>query len=141
MAGGRDLAAEELVTVNNHTLAVLRGDDPVLKLLDNRVQSFFRFACKWKPDAAPSGITAPLEMKTGRSIIQTDDSATRHGIKSTREEFSLAARKEASRLGFSFFGSELILVGDEARRIIYLTWLNYGRDILNRFLGIESQGN
>jgi len=131
----RDLTEEELEALNNHTLAVLQGSDPVLKLLDNRVQSFFRFACKWKADAVTSGISAPLEMKTGKSILKTDDdSATRQVIKSTQEEFLLAAKKETLRLGFAYFGSDLIEVGKKARNIVSLACTNYGQDILERLM-------
>lgn len=138
----RDLAAEEYGILKSHTLAVLRGNDPVLKLLDNRVQSFFRFACKWKPEHTLFGISAPLEMKTGRSIMKTEDDASlSHGIKSTKEEFLLAAKREASRLGFAYFGSELIEVGNEARCVISLACTNYARDILDRFLGVTTEGN
>ncbi|KAL7539911.1 hypothetical protein ACHAXR_009701 [Thalassiosira sp. AJA248-18] len=138
----RDLAEEEVVTLKSHTLAVLHGNDPVLKLLDNRVQSFFRFSCKWKSDAATYETTAPLEMKTGRSILKTDNiAAARHGIKSTKGDFTLAAKREASRLGFAYFGSDLIEVGDEARTIISLACANYGPDILDRFLGVAWEDN
>ena len=132
----RDLTEEELALLSNHALAVLKGNDPVLKLLDNRVQSFFRFACKWKSDTASSGsTTAPLEMKTGRSILKgdNDDITARHGIKSTKKEFEVAAKKEVSRLGFGFFGSDLIMAGNDARGIISLACINFGQDILDRF--------
>ena len=131
---GRDLTKGEVEALNNHARAVLHGNDPVLKLLDNRVQGFFRFACKWKPEAAASSTVAPLEMKTGRSVLKTDcDAAMRHGIKSTKEEFLLAASKEALRLGLAYFGSELVEVGNEARIIVSLACTNYGREILGRF--------
>jgi len=136
----RNLGEEELSTLKNHTLAVLHGNDPVLKLLDNRVQSFFRFACKWKSEGASSEIKAPLEMKTGRSILLSDDT-TRHGMKSIKGEFSLAAKKEASRLGFAFFGPDLIEVGNDARSIITLACTNFGQDIISRFLDVAWDRN
>ena len=80
-------------------------------------------------------------MKTGRSVLKSEDNvAPRHGIKSTKEEFSAAAKKEASRLGFTNFASDLILVGNEARSIVSLACANYGTDILDRFLIAASQG-
>ncbi len=135
----RDLTEDELGALKNHTTAVLHGNDPVLKLLDNRVQSFFRFACKWKPDTASSsaGSTAPVEMKTGRTILKGsgDDVIARHGLKSTKEEFTIAAMKEALRLGFAYVGtSDLIKSSHEARGIIGLACTNYGHDVLDRFL-------
>jgi hypothetical protein len=132
----RDLAEDEITALTNHTLAVLRGIDPVLKLLDNRVQGFFRFACRWKPDTSPSdGNAAPPEMRTGRSALASgDDASSRHGIESTKEKFLRAAKREASRLGFSDFSADLIDAGNEARAIVNLGCVNYDRDILERFL-------
>jgi len=127
----RDLNEDESSTLRNRALAVLNGDDPVLKLLDNRVRSFFRFVCKWKPDN--SCTTVPLEMKTGRSVLKEGDTAPA-AIPSTKQEFILAAEKEVLRLGFAYFGSDLIKAGNQARGIIALACKNYGRDILNRLL-------
>ena len=138
----RDLSEDEIAALSNHTLAVLHGSDPVLKLLDNRVQGFFRFACKWKPDTAPSTPAAPPEMRTGRSALEDGDNAVaRHAIKSTKREFLSAAKKEASRLGFGDFSSDLIDAGNEARGIINLACVNYGRDILDRFLSAACEVN
>ena len=143
----RDLTSEEQTTLSNHTIAVLHGNDPVLKLLDNRVQSFFRFACKWKPDSTPStssGTAAPLEMKTGRSVLKggvNDTSAAMQGIKSTKQEFETAANKEGLRLAFAFFVNDLIKAGNEARGIISLACMNYGQGILDRFLGVAWDNN
>ena len=140
-AAERDLSEDEIAALSNHTLAVLHGNDPVLKLLDNRVQGFFRFACKWKPDTAPSTPAAPPEMRTGRSARGDGDNAVRHGIKSTKGEFLSAAKKEASRLGFDDFASDLIDAGNEARGIINLACVNYGRDILDQFLTAACEVN
>jgi hypothetical protein len=124
----RDLAEDEITALTNHGLAVLRGNDPVLKLLDNRVQSFFRFACRWKPDNTPSDGNAALpEMRTGRSALAS--AVPRNGIESTKEKFLRAAKKEALRLGFSNFSSDLIDAGNDARAIVNLACVNYG-DIL-----------
>lgn len=129
----RDLSEDEFGSLRNLSLAVLNGNDPVLKLLDNRVQSFFRYACKWNPT---STILVPLDMRTGRSTMSnSDDVATRqHGIPSTKDEFLNAAKKEALRLGFADFCSELIDAGNEARCIVNLACVNYGKGILDRFL-------
>ena len=126
----RDLNEDESSTLKHRALVVLNGDDPVLKLLDNRVRSFFRFACKWKPDN--SCTTVPLEMKTGRSVLKEGDTTT--AIPSTKAGFLLAAEKEVLRLGFAYFGSDLIKAGNKAQGIIALACKNYGRDILDRLL-------
>ncbi|KAL3811621.1 hypothetical protein ACHAXA_006693 [Cyclostephanos tholiformis] len=131
----RDLAEDEIEALTNHTLAVLRGNDPVLKLLDNRVQGFFRFACRWKPDTDPSdGNAVPPEMRTGRPALAAEDYGSMHGIKSTKEKFLMAAKKEASRLGFFDSSSDFIDAGYEARAIVNLACVNYSQDVLVRFL-------
>ncbi len=141
-AAGRDLSEDEIEALSNRTLAVLHGNDPVLKLLDNRVQGFFRFACKWKPDAAPSTHAAPPEMRTGRSTLgDGEDAVARYGIKSTKGEFLSAAKKEALRLGFADFASDLIDAGNEARGVINLACVNYGGDILDRFISAACEVN
>ena len=124
----RDLTGEEVIALRNHTLAVLHGHDPVLKLLDNRVQSFFRFACKYRPNSdTTTRATIIPKMRTG---IYADKMVTH----SMNGDFLLAASKEASRLGFAFIGSDLISAANKARRVILLVCANYGRDVLDRFL-------
>lgn len=127
-------------SLKNHALAVLQGNDPVLKLLDNRVRSFFSFACKWKPNSVSStgnSTPPPMEMKTGQSILKGEGGIENNRIPSTKKEFNLAAQKEATRLGFAFFKSELIDAGDASRRTISLACDINGRDVLDRFLSVQ----
>jgi len=135
----RSLSEEECNTLKNHALAVLRGNDPVLKLLDNRIRSYFRYACRWTPDTKSTGErSAPIEMKTGRKVVKGDDDLpARSGVASSKAEFSLAAHKEAKRLGFTFVSSDLIAAGNKARLIISLVCSNYDKDILGRLLMAE----
>lgn len=134
----RSLTEEECNTLKNHALAVLRGSDPVLKLLDNRIRSYFRFACRWTDSKSSGGISAPIEMKTGRKTVKGDnDSVARGDVASSKAEFSIAAGKEAKRLGFAFVSSDLIAAGNQARLIISLVCSNYDRDILGRLLMAE----
>ena len=138
----RDLSEEEVVALRNHTLAVLHGNDPVLKLLHNRVRSFFRFACKYRPNATSSSSSSPVaavipDMRTGiyaDKMRSHEVPSTLGGMKSMNEDFVLAASKEASRLGFSFIASDLINAANEARGIITLMCTNYGQDIIDRFM-------
>ena len=134
----RTLTATELDSLKNHVVAVLRGNDPVLKLLDNRVQAFFRFACKWKPNSnGPLVTPQPIEMKTGRSMLKGEETGVRNnGLSSTKKDFRRDATKEASRLGF-YFSSELVDVGDTSRRVVSLACDIYGRGVLDRLLSVE----
>lgn len=77
----------------------------------------------------------PLEMQTGRNILKgggNDLQSCDPG-----KEYACAAKKEVSRLGFAFFGSDLMKVGNDARNILTLACNNYGKDILDRFLQVE----
>lgn len=130
------LSDVECETLKNHALAVLRGSDPVLKLLDNRVRSYFRFACRWTPADKSVGISTPVEMKTGRNLTSTNHNPRDSGITSSKAEFSLAANKEANRLGFGFVTSDLNEAGNRARLIISLACSNY-KDILSPLFKVE----
>lgn len=137
----RVLSEEEVIALRNHTLAVLHGNDPVLKLLDNRVQVFFRFACRYRSNTAATTTSAAIALPDMRTGIHADkmirpDVISKPGgsIRSTNEDFLLATRKEASRLGFAFVGSELINAAMEARGIVSLLCTNYGQDILDRLM-------
>jgi hypothetical protein len=134
MASNGELDTTESQGLKNHVLAVLHGNDPVLKLLDNRVRSYFSFACKWK-----TGNVNPVEMKTGRSLMGEKTGITNNGIPSTKDEFQTAARREATRLGFAFFQGDLVDAGDASRRIVGLACSIYGHDVLDRFLSSSAQ--
>lgn len=133
----RSLTDVECETLKNHALAVLRGSDPVLKLLDNRVRSYFRFACRWTPADKSMGISAPVEMKTGRPLNDNSLTQSHSGIASSKAEFSLAANKEAKRLGFGFVTTDLIEAGNRARLIISLVCANYDKYILSPLFKVE----
>lgn len=134
----RKLDEPELESMRNHAVAVLQGSDPVLKLLDKRVRSFFSFACKWVPNSSISSMQHPTEMKTGQPLIGEEAGIKNNGIPSTKHEFTVAAQKEATRLGFAFFKSDLVDAGDASRRMVGLACSIYGRDVLCRFLSVQN---
>jgi len=115
----RDLSDGERDALSNHTNAVLRGNDPVLNLLDNRIQNYYKFACKW---TKPVG-SAPLEMKTGRSVLA--NGAPAPGVGSTKDVFIRSCLKEARKLGFGFVADDLIESSHMAHMVIGLACANY----------------
>jgi len=115
----RDLSDGERDALSNHTNAVLRGNDPVLNLLDNRIQNYYKFACKW---TKPVG-SAPLGMKTGRSVLETGAPAP--GVGSTKDVFIRSCLKEARKLGFGFVADDLIESSHMAHMVIGLACANY----------------
>jgi len=114
-------------SLRNCVGAVLRGFDPVLKLLDNRVKQLMRNLCKWQPSAS-----VPIPMQTGRSVIKGDEGqSTAIG---TKDLFLADAMKEASKSGFSFFGDKLVEAGNLAFRIADTSINSYGDAILDRLV-------
>lgn len=107
---------------------MLRGNDPVLNLLDHRIQSYFRFACKWSKSIG----SAPLEMKTGRSVLATG--APPSGMGSTKDVFIRDCLKEARKLGFGFVADNLIESSHVAHMVIGLACANYW-DVFHTALG------
>jgi len=113
-------------SLKNTVAAVLRGFDPVVKLLDNRVKQFMRNVCRWQPSTS-----APIPMQTGRSMLKGEDAPS---ARSTKELFVVDALKEAKKSGFSLFADNLIDVGDMAYHVVDVAIKSYGDSVLDRLL-------
>ena len=113
-------------SLKNTVAAVLKGFDPVVKLLDNRVKQFMRLMCKWQPSTS-----APIPMQTGRSVLKGEDAPS---PSNTKEVFVMDALKEAKKSGFSLFADNLIDVGDVAYHVVDVAIKSYGDSILDRLL-------
>ena len=116
-------------SLRNCVGAVLRGFDPVLKLLDNRVKQFMRNLCKWLPSTS-----VPIPMQTGRSMLQGEGGQSTARGTCTKELFVADAMKEASKSGFSLFSDKLVEAGDLAFRVVETSINSYGDAILDRLL-------
>uniref|UniRef100_A0A7S4NFU3 Uncharacterized protein n=2 Tax=Odontella aurita TaxID=265563 RepID=A0A7S4NFU3_9STRA len=129
---GESLDDKSETELCSYVAAVISGDDPVLKLLDNRIKQLFRFACRWEPI---KGLNQPVPMKTGRTILKDGAPA---GIVansfSALSGSSAAAHKEACRLGFTLFANELAKAGEDARAVISHCCKQYGKIILDQLL-------
>ena len=119
----KELSESNTTSLINFVAAVLRGDDPVLKLLDNRIRNLFCFMCKWQNVA-----TVPVTLKTGRA------GSSRHTHNNSKELFVKAVGKEAKRFGFGLFVNELSRIGFKARNIIGLTLDIHNESILKKML-------
>lgn len=116
-------------SLRNCVGAVLRGFDPVLKLLDNRVKQLMRNLCKWQPSSS-----VPISIQTGRSVLQGEERQPTARTSSTKELFLADAMKEASKSGFSLFSDKLIGAGEMAFRIVNVSINSYGDAILDRLV-------
>lgn len=121
------LCAEK--SLRNCVGAVLRGFDPVLKLLDNRVKQVMRNLCKWQPSTSVS-----IPMQTGRSMLQGEEGQSTARSNCTKKLFIADTMKEASKSGFSLFSDKLVEAGELAFRIVNTSITSYGDDILDRLL-------
>lgn len=151
VVGEQKLDNESKLALQSFVGAVLRGEDPVLKLLDNRIRQFFRYICQWdhasdtntssqsnvKLDASIASPVVP--MRTGREVIMDKNNNTFAKarkkslslLKQQKENLKLAAEKEASKLGFASFLSPLVEAGLLYRSIARLACEVYGDNILD----------
>ena len=127
LTGESSLTPGEEKSLKNSVGAVLRGFDPVLKLLDNRVKQFMRNLCKWQPCTS-----VPIPMQTGRSLPGGAEGQSTAG--STKALFMADAMKEASKSGFSLYSDKLVDAGDLAYRVADVSIKSYGDAILDRLL-------
>ena len=127
LTGESSLTPGEEKSLRNSVGAVLRGFDPVLKLLDNRIKQFMRNLCKWQPCTS-----VPIPMQTGRSVLGGAEGQSNAG--STKALFMADAMKEASKSGFSLYSDKLVDAGDLAYRVADVSIKSYGDAILDRLL-------
>lgn len=128
------LDQEADATLRNCAASVLRGTDPVLKLLDNRMRQLFRFMSKWEA-SAKCGAAVPTAMKTGRSTLKGPHSSiSANENTSSTDAFLAAVQKEASKLGFAFFSDELAKTGQKMLRVIALSCSVFGEQVFDKIL-------
>lgn len=121
-------------SIKNRTSAVLRGEDPVLKLLDNRMRSVFRSMMLWNPQTQ----VVPVRLKTGRTLTLssvTGGGQQQQGSSASEDYtydalFQNAAKEEFRSKGFAFYATELAEVNLKSCRVINLVLDLYGASIL-----------
>lgn len=126
--GNCSLSTVTETSLRSCVAAVLRGEDPVLKLLDNRVRQFFRLVCKWQPSTA-----SPIVMRTGRTLLQGEE--RRHSTSGCSKSLFIAyATKEANRQALSLFSDNLAIAGHLAYSVINVAVKSYGDPILDHLI-------
>ena len=126
LGGMPSLTPTATKSLKNTIAAVLRGFDPVVKLLDNRVKQFMRTMCKWQPSTS-----APIPMQTGRCLLKGEAESAPN---STKELFRVDASQLARKSGFSLFSDKLLEAGEMAYHVADLATKSYGDSILDRLL-------
>eukprot|EP00592_Proboscia_alata_P029232 CAMPEP_0194437366 /NCGR_PEP_ID=MMETSP0176-20130528/99624_1 /TAXON_ID=216777 /ORGANISM="Proboscia alata, Strain PI-D3" /LENGTH=599 /DNA_ID=CAMNT_0039258569 /DNA_START=65 /DNA_END=1865 /DNA_ORIENTATION=+ len=104
---GSSLSSEAEESLRNRTIAVLEGNDPVMKLLHSRVKSFFRNMCDWTENNEEC---LPVSMKSGRVVSGSiETSISTKVAKMNRDAFLNEAKKAACKQGLSLFAVDLAI--------------------------------
>ena len=108
----------------NRSKATLNGEDPVIKLLDNRMRDIFRLLVISNPQKRQQ---APSSLRTGRSL-STGEAPNNESNDSLFKE---AAKQEFTVNGFAFYSNELAEASLLASRTINLVIATCGRYALH----------
>ena len=119
---------QEIVSLKSRITAVLEGNDPVLKLLDNRMRNVFRKLMLEKHNKT-TNVTIPDKMKSGRTSLTTNEATNGPHI-----PFIAAARSEFSKAGFAFYATDLATVSFQASKVIHLILQIHGSSLLQKLL-------
>jgi len=104
------LGTDQIRSLTNCIVAVLGGNDPVLKLLDIRMKKFFQYICTIQKKNQ-----VPDSMRSGTSM-QTNANKANNNAK--RFWFTRQASQEANKFGFTLVSSEIAEKAYDAQKII-----------------------
>jgi len=128
------LSTTAVETLTSRTKATMRGEDPVIKLLDNRMKEVFRGMVVWNPQTAQATTNhIPVQMKTGRSILGVIGENS-GGSDVFRTQFLKEAQREFTRKGFSIYASDLSQTCLMATKVIHLMCLLYGEIFISKMI-------
>lgn len=112
---------QKIQILHNIVAAVLNGNDPVFLLMDKRMKSVFKKACKFERSSAP------ISMKTGRRLADSQ-SEVRSDVKN---QFMDIIGTEVTRLGFNLFEKALVQTCYETYKVISHCVTVYGDTLLS----------
>lgn len=104
------LGMDKIRSLTNCVVAVMDGNDAVLKLLDSRMKKFFQYICTIQTKKQ-----VPDSMRSGTST-QTNAKETNSNAK--RFLFTRQAIREANKFGFTLVSSEIAEKAYDAQKII-----------------------
>lgn len=116
----------------NRVKATLKGEDPVIRLLDNRMRDIFRTLVTTNPQLNQQ---VPTTLKSGRGSVCTTTPSRRN---SDSNELSLdvlfkrVAREEFVIKGFAFYSNDLAEASLLAHKTIKLILNAYGHHVLDK---------
>jgi len=121
---GEQMEESQVESLKNSALSILKGNDPVLKLMDNRIRQLFRVASAYSEDKEK----VPSSMRSGISNNFGRNANTKI---SKKEKFMVELSKVAEKLGFGFVCEELLQATYVGHKIIKHCIAVYGKQILN----------
>jgi hypothetical protein len=120
-----DTSEEEFL--QGRTRSVLRGDDPVIQLLDSRMKLAFSDVAM--NSISEEAILAPAEMRSGRQSIQPTTT-----VGSKVSPMFTRARQLFCNRGLALYATELAKAAELSIKVIDLAWKLYGEDILDKMI-------
>lgn len=121
-----NLTENEKEMLKNRLPLVLKNEDPVIQLLDNRMRQVFRIMVLWNPHTKQQ---LPTSIRTGYGTSLRSD----HEAKQTYGDlFKAEAKNEFINKGFSFNAEELAEATMLASRVINLALQIYGVPVLDK---------
>ena len=121
--------SQEIDSLRSRITLVLEGNDPVLKLLDNRMRTIFRTIMMLE-NKKTTQTTIPDKIKAGRIPSTTMEGTS----KSPHVPFIAAARSEFVKAGFAFYATELASVSFQASKVIHLILQIHGSSLIEKLL-------
>ena len=130
-----NLSESEKEILKSRSTLVLKNEDPVIRLLDNRMRQVFRVMVLWKPHTKQQ---LPTSIRTGYGISSHSNDETKQTY---GDLFKAEAKHEFISKGFSLNAEELAEATMLASRVINLALQIYMTPILdNMFHDIISKG-
>jgi hypothetical protein len=124
---GYECNSDEECIIRSRTVATMRGEDPVIQLLDNRMRTIFREMMLFHPVKHGS---IPNTIRTGGVLPSCEDGVN----DSYGDVFQQAAKQKFISKGFSFYAEKLSEASLISHRIISLVLQIHGQWVENMFL-------
>lgn len=106
----KTLEDSEIQKIHHSIDSVLKGNDPIVALMDKRIRDVFRSACTYSPSNTVQ--FAPPMMRTGvRSNIQKQ-------VNTFKFMFGVDVAKNAMKLGFNFVIDDVVEAAYDAYKVI-----------------------
>lgn len=121
-------SSQILETLRGQTKSVLKGESPLIKLLDNRMKDIF--ALMVTEDSLLAGNAgAPGQLKSG---IQSKTEASSNSMEDSI--FVSKSRRNFQQRGLAFYASQLAAATELATKVANLAWELYGDEFLDAMI-------